>query len=110
MRQIRKRDVSKSSLSGKLIPWQLDIDQPHLVRIEDRNFLAVFSTEEKAKEAIRLMGVKAKIKVITDGEEFYNSVVSQIDIILDPYITPQGTTRFTLLFPKGYRSIDDPWV
>jgi hypothetical protein len=54
----------------------------------------VFSTEEKLNESKIAKEVKFTIKQIGDGGEFLNSVIPHIRVMVDPWITDQGTTRW----------------
>lgn len=82
-------------------------DQPVFIRMPniDTLFVAVFmeshgrSAEELLEESMEECGVEEyKIKQVDDVEEFIESVCSQgCRIMLNPYRTDAGTTRWTEL-------------
>ena len=83
-------------ITGNLMPWRLDCEQPVLVFIEQIPFLPIFTTEARLRQTMQDIGISDyKIKQIEDGREFLESVIDQIRIASDPWITDRGTTRFT---------------
>lgn len=93
------QNLHEHDLTGKFLPWRLDIDQPVLLRIENTLFLPVYSTEEKLRSSMVIARqTRYKIKHIDDGRDFFDSVKGKIRVCLDPWITPEGNTRFQELF------------
>jgi len=85
-------------LKDKLIAVYIDDDQPVLFYLGGTFFLPLFSTPEKLVEAMAIAGVKAfHVKTITDHDDFLDSVAGQVRLMLDPWRTEHGTTRFTEL-------------
>jgi hypothetical protein len=71
--------------------------KPFLLDLEGIKFLPVFSTEEKLIEALERVGlgdVKLEIKRIDCGTLFLESVAGLVRVMVDPWITPEGNTRF----------------
>lgn len=84
--------------SGYLMPWDKAMEQPCFIMIEDVVFIPVFSDEEKLNTHLNFIkyNIETSIKVITDVDEFLNSV-QPCRVALNPINTEQGTTRFTEL-------------
>lgn len=78
-----------------LLPWQLADEQPVFIKLEDVVFVAVFTTEEKLTAAARIFNCSYRIKQIDNGIEFLDSVTPHVRVMVDPWITAQGNTRFT---------------
>lgn len=82
--------------SGYLLPWDADAEQPCMILIEDVQFIAVFTDEEKMQKHLELVKYKCKVttKLINDTDEFLDSV-QPIRVALNPWLTERFTTRFT---------------
>lgn len=77
------------------------------VTLEGRDFLLVCSSREKYEAALSFMGITGvTLKRIHDAQEFLDSVAG-IPLMLDPYITPEGNTRFKTLFVRVGRSDEE---
>lgn len=93
----------KVTITGYLLPIY-DEDElsiaPVLFEIDGVKYITLFSTEEKLREACVKGNVTDpyRIKQITDGREFFSSIVGY-SVIVDPWINESGNTRFTLLTP-----------
>ncbi len=92
------RPLARMNLTGMFFPAYLDDDQPCLVVLEGVHFLPIFSTVEKLQEQLPIINPLAptKVKQITDGRECLESVLGYgLRVMLDPYVTDHGTTRWT---------------
>jgi hypothetical protein len=92
-------------LTGDLMPVHLD-GQPVLVEMPDCRglFVTIFSSEEKLREQMQLIlpGQPYKIKKITDGQEFCESIWEHnIRIMRDPYVTDGNKTHWTEVMKDG---------
>jgi hypothetical protein len=87
------------NLTGKYIGVYLSNAQPVTFILEGVEFLPVFSTPEKYEAGMAAVALPspAKIQVITDHAEFIESVYGKVRLMLDPWRTERGTTRFTEL-------------
>lgn len=85
------------NITGHFMAVFLDDGQPVCVSIEGVRFLPVFSTAEKCREVTEraCLALPWKIQIITDGRDFLSSVLPQVRVILDPWVTDHKTTRFT---------------
>jgi hypothetical protein len=81
-------------VTGYFIPWRLDEDQPQCVELNGIYFVPVFSTEAKLNESKLAQEVKFTMKQIDDGEKFLESVIPHMRVMIDPWITERGTTRW----------------
>lgn len=99
MRKIPGAPVHSVEVTGLFIGLYAD-GQPFLLEVSGHQFFPLFSTPEKLREAtvIGHAGEPVHVKQITDGGEFLASV-SGVRLMLDPWITPDGRTRFKELFP-----------
>jgi hypothetical protein len=77
--------------------------RPVLLTVSGVECLAVFSTKEKMDEAYKQAGVIAiaKVKKIDGGRGFLESLPPDMPVILDPWLTDRGTTRFQLVRGRG---------
>jgi hypothetical protein len=95
----RSDRVLSLNLSGYLFLVYTDDEQPVLGPMGDTYFLPVFSTKEKLDAYIPVFAPKSptKIKQITDGKEFVDSIhEGGVRIMVDPYIC-NGNIRFTMV-------------
>lgn len=93
MKQVSDK-VKEITVIGKLIATFLN-GQPVNVILEDTIFICIFSTKEKLETSMKEMNIdQYKIKEITDGPDFLDSV-KEYRVMLDPWITERMTTRFT---------------
>ena len=68
-----------------------------LITIEGLEYVLVCSTREKMDRAMEELAIPdACIKVITDGNDFLDSLPWPAAV--DPWITPEGNTRFHMAF------------
>lgn len=74
---------------------------PVFVTIQGRDFLAIFSTEDKLRESMTFHKVtNYSILQIRDGERFLDQLWSHhVQVVLDPHIH-EGNRRFTLVVPN----------
>jgi hypothetical protein len=105
MRQVsdRQRGVTLAGCVFGVYGQAGDAVQPVLFLLEGRHLLPVFTTPAKMTEAYGWAGVvdPYTVKRIDDGREFLASVEGKYPVILDPWVTPQGNTRFLLVsLPK----------
>lgn len=71
---------------------------PCFLEIAGNDVLAVFSTEAKLEACYQFAGIApAKVKAIMDGLDFLDSLPPDVTVVLDPWITERGTTRFTMI-------------
>ncbi len=71
-------------------------NKPFLLVLEGIKFLPIFTTPEKLEETVlRCKVPPVSTKQITDQWDFLDSIVGKIRIMVDPWITPEGNTRFT---------------
>lgn len=79
--------------------------QPFLLRLEGVEFLPIFSTQEKLEAALELAGmdkdVAMQVKRIDSGVAFLESVAGFVRVMVDPWITPEGNTRFVEVKHEG---------
>lgn len=95
-----------ADVAGWLLPWRLDQDQPWLFTLEGTDWLPVFSTELKLRGAMARAGVPEhayRAKQITETGDFVRSAVEGgVRVMADPWVTPEGNTRFTeIRLPGG---------
>lgn len=89
------------SLGGLLLPWHEG--QPSLIELPGAGdsylvAVALFSTLEKLESAMKAVAVPYQsVKKIDDSRSFLVSIPPQILVVVDPWITPEGTTRYTQL-------------
>ena len=87
------------AVSGYFSPFHHN-DQPWLIQMPNNPsyWLAVFSSVEKLEESCADLGIRDyKIKQITDGRDFVESIIEQgVRIMLDPYaVRSENKTRWT---------------
>jgi hypothetical protein len=82
------------TLTGKCFAWFGDA--PSLIELPGAGMaLAVFTTVEKLAAMVEAVALPCdSIKQITDTWEFLNSVPPEVLVVIDPWRTPQGTTRY----------------
>ena len=82
----RTDKIHELNLTGVVFPW--NDNRPVGIMIEDVEFVALYTTVEKLKDSIELMGVKEySIKQVQDGPEFLSSFEGTgLRIALDPYL------------------------
>ncbi len=89
------------NVKGMFIGVYLDGSGPVFLKLEKQTFLPIFSTADKYNEAMKIANITgAKIQIITDHNEFMDSVYGKVRLMLDPYLTDHGTTRFAELSPS----------
>ena len=96
-------EVKFIETTGYLIPFET-ADQPCLFHMpeSDAHYLACFSTKEKLEAFTKAAAVKVhKIVQIQDHFEFYDSVVNQVTVMVDPYVLENGHIRWTQLAKNG---------
>lgn len=96
-------DIQKYGLEGMRIPFNSTSDVPVFLNIGGQLLLPVFSTKEKYDEAAKWGDFElARCKMVTDHKSFLESVYAyKVKVAVDPYITPEGNTRFQLLKLEG---------
>jgi hypothetical protein len=84
-------------LTRMFLAWHLD--QPDFLYFEGLGWaIVLFSTEEKLHAARKEMPFDGTaIKVVTDQDEFVREIPNDIEIVVDPYYTPERKLRFTLI-------------
>jgi hypothetical protein len=89
----------RQGVEGLLLGLYEDDNQPMLFTLEGQLFIPLFTTPEKYEEAKRTACANIrrpiKLKVITDHNEFLDSIPDTIRIMVDPWATDRGTTRWT---------------
>lgn len=107
MHQLPITPPQPASVKGMFIGVYLETNAPVLFKLEDVEFLPIFSTPEKFEWAMRFAKIQRyKIQIITDHNDFMDSVAGKIRLMLDPWHTDHGTTRWTELLPQ--KIADDP--
>ncbi len=93
----------KISVAGMFMGVYVDDNSPVLFALEGVEFLPIFSTSVKFHAAMGRAALRcpAKIQQITDHAEFIDSVRGKVRLMLDPWTTDHGTTRFTELLAEG---------
>lgn len=89
-------DERSSELGDEIKPVLLSLpNEPDL----PPNVFPVFSTLDKMKKCFTEAGVAGtyRIKQIEDTQRFIDSVPHDLPVIVDPYRTPDGNTRFQLM-------------
>lgn len=86
-------------VTGFLSPFRHN-DQPWVLKMPNNPscWIAIFSSVEKLEEACADLNIRDyKIKQITDGRDFVESIIEQgVRIMLDPYaIRSENKTRWT---------------
>lgn len=96
-------DVKQFVLDGMFIPFNSVSSVPIFLNIGGQLLLPVFSTKEKYDEAAKWGNFElARCKMINDPKNFLESVAAyKVKVAVDPYITPEGNTRFQLLKLEG---------
>lgn len=94
------------NVTGYILGVFVRSNAPVLFTLEGIEFLPIFSTKEKADDAMLIAFSpeerdKITLKVITDHQDFIDSVKGKVRLMLDPWLTEHGTTRFTELHPDG---------
>lgn len=100
MAKFTGRPAFWSDISGFLLLWRLDVEQPVLLtsHAEPLPVLPVFSGKDQLDEAVSWMRPPPhRVKQITDGREFLESVRGQVLVAVDPYPF-EGKLRFTGVF------------
>jgi len=91
--------MRKMLLNGLLLGLFEDDNQPLLFTLEGQLFIPLFTTKEKYETAKQTACANIqrpiKLKVITDHDEFLDSIPTTIRIMVDPWATDRGTTRWT---------------
>lgn len=90
-------------ITGCLSPFH-ENGQPWLIQLPNNpsHWVAVYSTEEKLRQGcIDLNILDYRIKQITDGIDFLNSICSSgVRVMLNPYsILEENKTRWTEILP-----------
>lgn len=91
------------SLTGCLFGIYAEVEgavMPVTFELEGETLLPVFSTPEKLRAAFIAAGIEGgdyAIKQIMDGKTFLDSAIEHFPVILDPWKTDRGTTRFTMV-------------
>ena len=84
-------------ITGMLMPWVED-EGPCLLTIlglEGKFGLPLFSTEEKLDAAGVQLGLRhTSVKQITDQDEFLSNLPEEVEVIIDPWRTPEGKARY----------------
>ena len=86
------------TLTGMLLPWHNGgvslIELPGEGAATLRA-VAAFSTIDKLREAVRAVDIPCtSVKGITDHWEFLQSIPRELLVVIDPWITPERTTRY----------------
>lgn len=95
--------VTRYDMRGMLIPFNPASRSPIFLELDGKHILPIFSNKEKFDEAAKWGGFSfAAQNVILDPEEFKKSVLIYknkfpFHVVADPYITPEGNTRFQLI-------------
>jgi len=95
------------SVTGCLVPW-LNNGQPQLASMPGSTafYIMCFSSEEKLRSFMKSTGIPFdRIKQIQNGTDFIASIresatTTDVLIIRDPWITPQGRVRFVQLLEE----------
>ena len=80
--------------------WTTADAQPFLVELEGVLFLPLFSTAERARacpEVAAWTGPSLHLKQVSDRAEFLATVAGRVRVMIDPWITDQGNTRYVEL-------------
>ncbi len=86
-------------LTGMVLPWHSGM--PSLIELPGAGntwleAVVVFSTVEKLEAAVKAIGLPCeRIKKIDEHWEFLASIPPELLVVVDPWVTPQGTTRYT---------------
>jgi hypothetical protein len=86
-------------LDGMLLPWHAGM--PSLIELPgagDTHLQAVvvFSTVAKLEAAVKAISLPcSSIKRIDEHWAFLASIPAELLVVVDPWVTPQGTTRYT---------------
>jgi len=92
-------EIKQYGLEGMFIPFSPSEHIPFFLNLDGQLLLPVFSTKEKYDEAAKWGNFElARCKMINDPKNFLESVSAfKVKVAVDPYITPEGNTRFQLL-------------
>jgi hypothetical protein len=86
---------------GKLLAWREA--GPEVLRMpgSPSSYIALFSTEEALRAFYARLGWKLvpRIQIVDDRDEFVLSIAvyPDLEIIVDPYYTPEGRVRYRQL-------------
>lgn len=85
-------------LTGKVLPWDADGRVALLGVMGLGPAVPVFSTADKLRAAARVMPLPfASIKQIVHGQAFLDSIPGDVPVIVDPWVTPEGKVRYTMV-------------
>ena len=91
-------DSTLIDITGYALALYYPSNQPVRVTMDDTEFLLLCSTKEKLEEWLaRLNIIGVVLKKVDEPWEFLRSI--PIPVMLDPWITPEGKIRFTLVLP-----------
>lgn len=96
-------EISRYQIKGMLMPINPASNAPIFLPINDTFILPIFSSREKFDEAAKWGGFEfAKHGLILNTDEFKTAVLfykkkHPFHVVIDPYITPEGNTRFQLV-------------
>jgi hypothetical protein len=93
-----ERPPAVLDLTGMLLPWHAG--QPSFIELPGKGdtFLiavAIFSSVDKLEAAWKAIALPYdRIKQICDHWEFLASIPPEVLVVIDPWITPEGNTRY----------------
>ena len=103
MKKVSDKNI-KLALDGMLVPINPVNGIPILLYLQEgKMLLPLFTDKEKySKAAVWGNFIGAKCQMVEQQLEFLNSIIEfkkqiSFHVVVDPYITPEGNTRFQLL-------------
>lgn len=93
-------EKKEMTISGMLLAFWKGAASPITIIIENEQCLPIYSEKEKLETSMKDLKIEEyDIKQIDNGAEFLESVIPHFRVVLNPYITPEGNTRFTNIQP-----------
>lgn len=91
--------IESKQFKHYFVPLNKEDNHPIFVYLGAIPFVAIFSTKEKLQQLIKLLNIENYIVYqIQVPENFIENILSSgVDIIIDPHITPDGKTQYTLI-------------
>lgn len=96
MKQLSSPAMTDIDINELYLGVYLSDNTPVLFKVEGIYFLPIFSSVEKYETAMKLSNLPdpAKMQVVTDKTEFFLSISGKVRVMLDPWVTEEGNTRF----------------
>jgi hypothetical protein len=113
MKQVSEQKT-RYQIRGLLLPINPGTHSPIFLEVDGQYILPLFTTRDKFTEATQWGGFSfANINVIVNPQDFHDCVMTfkkkfPFHVVVDPYITEEGNTRFQLLLFDGEKNNGQP--